>query len=264
MPPTFFAHCGLVHARISRPNRRTGSTHQQGRRPRLPSVNTAARPGNAARFGSAIALKAGHKNGVYCFSDEDLNHLDDILAFFGSDGIDPAFYLTSMGFTEELGTALTNAGFHQSDFKQTALYGLPSQMLSASAPGIEIERVNGNTMEVFLETVATGFEWPSEWREYAKDGLRQWSATEGFHAYLARYGGDPAGAGVLFVYEGVGFPLSWGSNSPFPRKGLPYLSIVPQTPCGARIRMPFDNRRRRLRLNQFPKPVARRTSARLH
>ena len=124
-----------------------------------------------------------------------------------------------MGFTEELGTALTNAGFHQSDFKQTALNGLPSQMLSASAPGIEIERVNGNTMEVFLETVATGFEWPSEWREYAKDGLCQWSATEGFHAYLARYGGDPAGAGILFVYEGVGFPCHGAVIPRFRGKG---------------------------------------------
>ena len=36
---------------------------------------------NVGRFGGAVALKAGHKNGVYCFSGEDLNHLDEILAF---------------------------------------------------------------------------------------------------------------------------------------------------------------------------------------
>ena len=94
---------------------------------------------NVGRFGGAIALKAGHKNGVYCFSSEDLGYLDEILAFFGLDAINPAFYLTSMGFTEELGTALTNAGFYQSDFKQTALYGLPAQTLSPPASGIEIE-----------------------------------------------------------------------------------------------------------------------------
>ena len=64
---------------------------------------------NVGRFGGAIALKAGHKNGVYCFSGEDLTYLDEILAFFGSDAINPAFYLTSMGFTEELGIALTKA-----------------------------------------------------------------------------------------------------------------------------------------------------------
>ena len=174
---------------------------------------------NVGRFGGAIALKAGHKNGVYCFSGEDLNHLDEILAFFGSDAINPAFYLTSMGFTEELGTVLTNAGFYQSDFNQTALYGLPSQTVSTSAPGVEIERVNGNTLEVFLETVATGFEWPSEWREYAKDGLRQWSATEGFHAYLARYEGEPAGGGALFVYDGVGFPCHGAVIPRFRGKG---------------------------------------------
>lgn len=136
-------------------------------------------PENVERFGGAmIALKAGHKNGVYCFSGEDLNHLDDILAFFGADAINPTFYLTSMGFTEELGTVLTKAGFYQSDFKQTALYGLPTHTVSTSVPDVEIERMDLGTLEIFLETVATGFEWPSEWREYAKDGLRQWSAPE--------------------------------------------------------------------------------------
>ena len=125
---------------------------------------------NVVRFGGAIALKAGHKNGVYCFSGEDLAYLDEILALFGSDAIDLASYLTSMGFTEELGIALTKARFYQSDFKQTALYGLPAQTLSPPASGIEIERVDPDTLEIFLETVATGFEWPSEWRESAKDG----------------------------------------------------------------------------------------------
>lgn len=32
-------------------------------------------PDTVARFGEAIALKAGHKNGVYCFSHEDLAYL---------------------------------------------------------------------------------------------------------------------------------------------------------------------------------------------
>ena len=174
---------------------------------------------NVGRFGGAIALKAGHKNGVYRFSGEDLTYLDEILAFFGSDAINPAFYLTSMGFTEELGIALTKAGFYQSDFKQTALYGLPAQTLSPLASGIEIERVDLDTLEIFLETVATGFEWPSEWRESAKDGLRRWSATEGFHAYLARYRGEPAGAGVLFVHDGTGFPCYGAVNPRFRGKG---------------------------------------------
>ena len=36
---------------------------------------------NVGRFGRAIALKAGHKNGVYCFSGEDLSHLDESSPF---------------------------------------------------------------------------------------------------------------------------------------------------------------------------------------
>ena len=48
---------------------------------------------NVVKFGETIALKAGHKNGVFCFSGEDLAYLDEIPAFFGSDAINPAFYL---------------------------------------------------------------------------------------------------------------------------------------------------------------------------
>ena len=183
------------------------------------AVSQYGSPDNVARFGGAIALKAGHKNGVYCFSSQDFAYLDESLAFFGSDGFNPAFYLTSMGFTEELGTALTNAGFYQSDFKQTALYGLPTQTVSTSVPDVEIKRVDLGTLEIFLETVATGFEWPSEWRECAKDGLRQWSAAEGFNAYLARYEGKPAGGGILFVYDGVGFPCHGAVKPRFRGKG---------------------------------------------
>lgn len=180
---------------------------------------------NVVRFGGAIALIAGHKNGVYCFSSEDLLYLDDILAFFALDAVNPAFYLTSMGFTEELGTALTKAGFYQSDFKQTALYGLPTQTVSTSVPDVEIERVDLGTLEIFLETVATGFEWPSEWSEYAKDGLRQWSAKEGFHSYLARYEGELAGGGILFVHDGVGFPCHGSVDPRFRGKGC-YTSLL--------------------------------------
>ena len=124
-----------------------------------------------------------------------------------------------MEFTEELGTTLTKAGFHQSDFKQTALYGLPAQTLSPPISGVEIERVDLDTLELSLETFTTGFEWPSEWREYAKDGLRQWSAAEGFHAYLAKYGGKPADGGILFVYDGVGFPCHGSVIPHFRGKG---------------------------------------------
>ena len=57
------------------------------------AVSQYGSPDNVVRFGETIALKAGHKNGVYCFSSEDLTYLDEILAFFGSDAINPAFYL---------------------------------------------------------------------------------------------------------------------------------------------------------------------------
>ena len=198
---------------------------------------------NVVRFGRTIALKAGHKNGVYCFASEDLTYLDEIIAFFEVDEIKPAFYLTSMGFTEELGTTLTKADFYQSDFKQTALYGLPAQTLSPPASGIEIEQVNEDTLEIFLETVANGFQWLLEWRDSAKNGLRHWSAEEGFYAYLARCQGEPAGAGVLFVHGGAGF-LSHGAVNPrFRGKGYHMALLHHRLYAANELGCSLDNRR---------------------
>ena len=61
----------------------------------------------------------------------------------------------------------------------------------------------------------------------AKDGLRQWSATDGFHAYLAKYGGEPAGAEASCSFTtGVGFPCHGSVDPRFRGKGLPHLAVL--------------------------------------
>ena len=65
------------------------------------------------RFGRTIAAKAKGgrpSNKVFCFGPDDLSRLDDILAFYASDGLEPEFYLTPTAFTRAVGAALSAAG----------------------------------------------------------------------------------------------------------------------------------------------------------
>ena len=120
------------------------------------------------QFGRTIAAKAKGgrpSNKVFCFGPDDLSRLDDILAFYASDALEPEFYLTPIGFTRAVGAALSTAGFAQFDFQQAILYGLPSSELTSPPRHIAIERVTADTLEDYLSTMVHGFEMPPEWRD---------------------------------------------------------------------------------------------------
>ena len=158
-------------------------------------------PGAAtvAKFGSAIAAKARGgrpRNQVFCFGHADLDRLEEILAFYAVDNLEPCFYLAPMGFTREVAGALDAAGFVQREFEQAILYGLPAPEVPLPPPGVSIERVTAANLEEFVRTTAEGFEWPPEWRDAAMDGLRRAFRPESYR-FLARFKGEPAGVGSL-------------------------------------------------------------------
>jgi len=103
-----------------------------------------------------------------------LTHLDELFSFYEADKIQPAFFLSSMGFTEELAKALTTAGFYQAGFDQAVLYGLPATTASPPAIGITVEIVNEDSFDLFLDTNLEGFEFPTAYREGALDYMRRW------------------------------------------------------------------------------------------
>src|SRR5687767_5493262 len=90
-------------------------------------------------FGRTIALEKQDWPGcrVFCFSTGDVERLPEILTFFGH--CTPRFYLSSNGFSAQVGQALAAVGFYQDDLGQTLTYGAPHESLLPPPSGIDIE-----------------------------------------------------------------------------------------------------------------------------
>jgi hypothetical protein len=150
------------------------------------------------RFGRTIASKQNSPwppSGVFGFNGDDVDRLDEILAFFGD--IRPIFYLVQGGFGPAVGKALADAGYYLHDWKQTILYGLPATEPAKLPADVTIELVTDDTIDAAAEVAAEGNQWPPQWREGAMNGVRQSLHREHFQLFLARYQGQPAGIGNL-------------------------------------------------------------------
>lgn len=205
-----------------------------GRLERLVAPEPAVPPPDAApdvvsvtQFGRTIAAKARSgrpSNKVFCFNQDDLPRLDEILAFYAADGLEPTFYLTPVGFTRAVAEALIGVGFAQREFEQAVLYGLPSTELGSPPRHIAIERVTAENLEDYLRTLADGFEMPGEWRDATMAEVRR-HFTPDDHRFLARLDGEPAAVATLRIRDGV---ASLGGGATIPRyrgKGC-HLALV--------------------------------------
>lgn len=195
--------------------------------PALPA--SAAEPWmlTVSRFGRTIAAKAKGgrpSNKVFCFGDDDVGRLHEILAFYAVDELEPEFYLAPSGFTRAVGAALTAAGFSQFDFQQAILYGVPSSELTSPPRHITIERVTADNLEDYLTTMADGFEMPVEWRGAAVEESRRRFPGDA-QRFLARVGGEPAAVATLRVREGVA-SLGGGATTPRHRNKGCHLALV--------------------------------------
>jgi hypothetical protein len=177
-------------------------------------------PGAEVRhFGRTIALKKDGWPGsqVFCFSTDDVEHLPEILAFFAHDA--PRFYLSSNGFSAQVGQALAAVGFYQDSLEQTLTYGAPHESLLPPAFGIEIQRVDGDSVELFLDVMADGFGWEPAWREAAKDKERRALKQPNYYPFLAYCDGEPAATGVLKANGDLGNVVQGATVPRFRRKG---------------------------------------------
>lgn len=190
--------------------------------------NALADTPTVVQFGNAFAGKAQGgrlRNWVFCFGAEDVKYLDDILAFYAEDGLEPHFSLSPTRFTREVGVALAAAGFKQEGFEQAILYGLPDVTPPPQTPGVTIERVTLDNLDEFARISAEGFGWSPEWREAAMESLRECFDPTSYR-YLARYEGEPAGVAAFGVNEGDVAGLGHGAVVPrFRRKGC-HLALI--------------------------------------
>lgn len=169
--------------------------------------------GEVRHFGRTVVIKSpdDHRmNRVYCLCEDDIDQLDQILAFYDDDHLVPTFFLSPLGCTSKVGQALASAGYYQDRLNQCSLYGSPQTSPTPLPPGVTIELVTPDTIEDYVETAASGFGWDPPWRERAKDKERRRvgraiqenaGEAEDTHAFLARFEGEPAGVGMLHITE---------------------------------------------------------------
>jgi hypothetical protein len=201
--------------------------------PSVPIDASRSEPGApaVAKFGQhTIAMKArGGKpsNKVFCFGHDDVAYLDAILEFYAVDDLEPSFYLSPMRYSPDVAAALIRAGFVQRDFAQTILYGVPEPSPAPPTPHVSIEPVTTENLDIYVHTLADGFEWPDAWRNAAIEGARKGFGTRpGSHTFLARFDGEPAGVGSLGVRDGRIGSLAEGAVVPkFRRRGC-HLALV--------------------------------------
>lgn len=168
------------------------------------------------RFGSTYASKAkGGKpsNKVFCFSEQDIEHLTDLLEFYREDDLEPTFYLSPGRFSPAVGRALAEVGLFQQELEQAIFYREVGATDYEMPKSFTIERVSPANAEEFVQTMAAGFEWPDEWREYAMDGVRQ-SLDFGQPQFLARCEGEPAGVAGIGQRRGT---VSFAGGAVIPR-----------------------------------------------
>ena len=180
-----------------------------------------------AQFGRTVASKSkggSPANKVFCFGHEDIGRLDEILAFYAVDGLEPTFYVAPMRFTRDLAAVLHDAGFVQREFEQAIMYGLPASKARPLPRGVTIERVTADNAEEFVRATADGFEWPPSWRDGAMETVRH-SFRPAVRHFLVRYAGAPAGVGSLGI-RGSFASLGGGAVVPAFRRTGCHLALV--------------------------------------
>jgi hypothetical protein len=178
-------------------------------------------PNAVKRIGQTIAINVPGRswmNGVFGFGPDDLTRLAEILAFY-ADGPRPPVYLSPTGFTADVARSLHDAGYVPASHAQTVLYGLPLAEPPTLPHGMAIEIVDEQSVALFADTTAEGFEWPMAWRtggaQVAAEKLRQ----PGFHACLIRVDGQVAGSAVLQIRDGIAAMRDAAVIKPFSGRG---------------------------------------------
>jgi GNAT superfamily N-acetyltransferase len=143
---------------------------------------------------------------------------EQALRIFGELGVSPRFHMLPGRFPEVAGV-LNAAGLAHTGFV-CSLYGRPSTAASREAPGISIRRIEPATIDGFLDTFMEGFDTPVEMREGSKANMRHWAERGSFRLFLCEHEGRPAGTGVLYVADGVGYLAAASTAPEFRGKGV--------------------------------------------
>ncbi len=154
----------------------------------------------------------------------DLDRLEHIEQLFGARGGEVQVELATLG-DASVAEALTVRGYRLVGFENVLGQSLASRTAPPDLPaGVTVEA--DAELELWLDTVVSGFMTPdvdgipaheSYPREVIESVLRDMAAAEGVQRYLARWGGEPAGAGSLGL-DGSVAQLNGASTLPAKRR----------------------------------------------
>jgi len=178
--------------------------------------------------GEGVACKACHpllrgKNRIYGFGSDDVDLLDDLLAFFRADGLRCALFVSRGQMTQPLFRRLVEAGMWSvgngavPTIVPTARSG---DAAPPTPPEIRVRRSAPEEKELYLDLFQKAFsdrdEQNPEYRafQWAEDSL------PGGARYIAEIGGEPVGMASFPIVDGVGYFGAGGVLPEHRRRGV--------------------------------------------
>jgi ribosomal protein S18 acetylase RimI-like enzyme len=173
------------------------------------------------RFGGAVAAVDASRpeldfvNRVYGLWPEDADRVGAIVRRYREREVRGWLELAPSEGFERLAEALTRAGAAQIGF-HSVLRGPPKQ----AEPALEVGEVRADDVGLFADVLLRGHGVPEPERARDPGSIERWLEIDGWRLYLARVEGQPAGAAVLTVGDGIGYLANTSTLSEYRGRGV--------------------------------------------
>ncbi|MBR7797117.1 GNAT family N-acetyltransferase [Virgibacillus salarius] len=174
-------------------SRLTAISHIQGN-PMDADVRTF---GNATAF-TATKIPGPSFNTVKGLTDNDSDHLEEIIDFYQQKNIPLQFELTPAHVSNVVFDALASRGFYQKGF-HTVLYGETAKLKRRQFPDITIKPIHIDNFNTFAHIYTKGFAMPDFLNPFIAENNAVLHKVPGWTFLLANSSNTPAGVGVLFT-----------------------------------------------------------------
>jgi GNAT superfamily N-acetyltransferase len=169
----------------------------------------ASRPGNplgaqTRRYGEAIALRVPpfgeHLFNRSCgFTDESLDDARDAIAWYAEYDVPAVFEVLPGLPSGRLMALLAENGYRQVGFHAT--FAGPTVLPRQPSPGLEVRPVVTEVdLAPFSDVYHAGWANTGPWVP-----MQPWMTAPGWRLYLGLCDGEPAGAAILYIWNGVGY-----------------------------------------------------------
>jgi GNAT superfamily N-acetyltransferase len=184
----------------------------------------AARPGNplaaeTRRYGDAIALRipffGEHLFNRACgFADDNLDDAREAITWYAEKQVPAVFEVVPGLPSAGLMALLAEHGYRQVGFHAT--FAGPADLPPRPAPGVEVRPVASEAdLAAFSDVYHAG--WANTGPRVP---MQPWLVAPGWRLYLGLCDGQPAGAAILYVWNGLGYLADGAVDPTWRRRGV--------------------------------------------